>query len=39
MWQGEHQMEITAGEQFGLALIEPLFLYEALAFGAMSVSA
>jgi hypothetical protein len=39
MWKGEDEMEITAGKQFSLAVIEPLFLYEALALGAMPVSA
>jgi hypothetical protein len=39
MWQGKDEMEITAGKQFSLAIIEPLFLYEALALGAMSISA
>jgi len=32
-------MEITAGKQLCLAVIKPLFLYEALAFGAMPISA
>jgi len=39
MWKSEEKMEITAGKQFCLAVIEPLFLYEALALGAMPVSA
>ena len=39
MWKGEDEMEITAGKQFSLTVIEPLFLYEALAFGAMSIPA
>jgi hypothetical protein len=39
MWESEDKMEITAGKQFCLAVIEPLFLYETLAFWAMPVSA
>jgi hypothetical protein len=39
MWYGEDKMEITTRKQFGFSVIEPLFLYEALAFGAMSIPA
>jgi hypothetical protein len=39
MWQGEDKMKITARKQFGFSVIEPLFLYETLAFWAMPISA
>ena len=39
MWQGEYQVEVTAGEQFCFAVIEPLFLCQRLAFGAMPIAA
>jgi hypothetical protein len=39
MWEREDEMEITARKQFCFSVIEPLLLYETLAFGAMPVSA
>ncbi len=32
-------MEVTAGEQFCFAVIEPFFLCQCLAFGAMPIAA
>ena len=37
MWEGEYQVEVTAGEQFCFALIKPLFLCHRLTFRAMSI--
>jgi hypothetical protein len=39
MWQGEYQVEVTAGQQFCFSVIEPFFLCQRLAFGAMAVTA
>ena len=39
MWQGEYQVEVTAGQQFCFAVIEPFFLCQCLAFGAMPIAA
>jgi hypothetical protein len=39
MWQGENQVEVTAGQQFCFAVIEPFFLCQRLAFRAMAVTA
>ena len=39
MWQGEYQVEVSAGQQFGFAVIEPFFFCHRLAFGAMSIAA
>jgi hypothetical protein len=39
MGQGEDQVKVAAGNKFCLAVIEPLFFDQGLAFGAMSVSA
>jgi hypothetical protein len=39
MGQGEDQVKVTAGKQFCLAVIEPPFFDQGLAFGAMPVPA
>jgi len=39
MRQCKDQMEVDARQQLGLAVIEPLFFDQALAFGAVSVTA
>jgi hypothetical protein len=39
MRQGEYQVEVTAGQQFRFAVIEPFFLCQGLAFRAMAVTA
>ncbi len=39
MWQGEYQVEVTAGEQFCFAIIKPLLLCHRLTFRAMPIPA
>jgi hypothetical protein len=39
MRQGEDQVKVAAGKEFGLAVIEPLFFNQGLALGTVSIPA